>query len=36
MKTSNPLENIDEEECLDNATAAQLAKIIEFLLNLED
>jgi hypothetical protein len=28
--------NIDEEQNLDRATAKQLAKIIDFLLNIED
>jgi hypothetical protein len=28
--------NIDEEQILDVATAKQLARIVEFLLNLED
>jgi hypothetical protein len=36
MKTENAIVNIDEEGNLDHATAAQLAKIVEFLLNLED
>ena len=36
MVTDIPLINIDEEENLDRATAERLAKIIEFLLNIED
>jgi hypothetical protein len=36
MVTDIPLINIDEEETLDRATAQRLAKIIEFLLNIED
>ena len=36
MVTDIALINIDEEEPLDHATAAQLARIIEFLLNIED
>jgi len=36
MKTDSALVNIDEEENLDQVTAEQLAKIVEFLLNLED
>jgi hypothetical protein len=36
MESSNPLINLEEEQNLDRATAAQLAKIIEFLLNIED
>jgi hypothetical protein len=36
MKTDNVIVNIDEEGTLDHATAEQLAKIVEFLLNLED
>ena len=28
--------NLEEDQCLDRATAQQLAKIVEFLLNLED
>jgi hypothetical protein len=36
MKTESAIENIDEEENLDHATATKLAKIVEFLLNLED
>jgi hypothetical protein len=36
MQTSKALVNIDEEQIIDVATAKQLARIIEFLLNLED
>jgi hypothetical protein len=36
MQTDNALENIDEEQILDIATAKQLARIVEFLLNIED
>ncbi len=36
MVSDIPLVNIDEEETLDHVTAAQLARIIEFLLNIED
>jgi hypothetical protein len=36
MQTDNTLINIEEEQCLDRVTAEQLAKIVEFLLNLED
>jgi hypothetical protein len=36
METDNDIINIDEEQSLDRATAEQLAKIIEFLLNIED
>ena len=36
MKPDNVIVNIDEEENLNHATAEQLAKIVEFLLNLED
>jgi hypothetical protein len=36
METDNNIENIDEEQGLDRITAEQLAKIVEFLLNLED
>lgn len=36
MQTDNTLVDIDAEEHLDRATAEQLAKIVEFLLNLED
>jgi len=36
MESTNVILNIDEEQNLDRATAEQLAKIIEFLLNIED
>jgi hypothetical protein len=36
MQTDNTLMDIDAEEHLDRVTAEQLAKIVEFLLNLED
>jgi hypothetical protein len=36
MVNDIPLINIDEEEDLDQVTAERLAKIIEFLLNIED
>jgi hypothetical protein len=36
MQTDKTLTNIEEEEHLDRITAEQLAKIVEFLLNLED
>ncbi len=36
MQTDNSLTNIEEEQTLDTATAKQLARIVEFLLNLED
>ncbi len=36
METDNALINIDEEQSLDLATAKQLARIVEFLLNIED
>jgi hypothetical protein len=36
MESDNPLVNLEEDQCLDRATAEQLAKIVEFLLNLED
>ena len=36
MQTDNALTNIDEEQTLDLPTAKQLAKIVEFLLNIED
>jgi hypothetical protein len=36
MQTNNTLFDIDAEEHLDRVTAEQLAKIVEFLLNLED
>jgi hypothetical protein len=36
MQTDNTLIDIEEEQILDRVTAEQLAKIVEFLLNLED
>ncbi len=36
MENDNVLENVDEEQTIDRITAQQLAKIVEFLLNLED
>ena len=36
MQIDKSLVNIDEEQILDVATAKQLARIVEFLLNLED
>ena len=36
MQTDNTLINIDEEQRLDNATAKQLARLIEFLPNMEE
>jgi len=36
MQTDNALITIDKEQNLDRATAEQLAKIIEFLLNIEE
>jgi hypothetical protein len=36
MQTDNELTKIDEEQVLDVATAKQLARVVEFLLNLED
>jgi hypothetical protein len=36
MQTDNALTNIDEEQILDIATAKQLARIVEFLLNIEN
>jgi hypothetical protein len=36
METNNTLINIDEEQRLDLPTAKQLARIVEFLLNIED
>ena len=35
METDNALINIDEEQSLDRDRAKQLAKIVEFLLNIE-
>jgi hypothetical protein len=36
METNNALINIEEDQNLDLATAKQLARIVEFLLNIED
>ena len=36
METNNALTNIEEEQSIDAATAQQLARIVEFLLNIED
>jgi hypothetical protein len=36
MKSEESLLNIDKEQSLDRATTEQIAKIIEFLRNLED
>jgi hypothetical protein len=36
MKTDNAIINIEEEQSLNRATAEQLGKIIEFLLNIEE
>jgi hypothetical protein len=36
MRTDNVIINIDEEQSIDLPTAKQLARIVEFLLNLED
>ena len=36
MESDNKIINIDEEQDLDRVTAEQLAKIVQFLLNLED
>ena len=36
MQTDNPLINIEEDQSLDVATAKQLARIVQFLLNIED
>ncbi len=36
MQADTTLINIEEEQRLDRVTAEQLAKIIEFLLNIED
>jgi hypothetical protein len=36
MESDNNIINIDEEQNLDRVTAEQLAKIVQFLLNLED
>jgi hypothetical protein len=36
MQTENAPTKIDEEQILDDETARQLARVIEFLLNIED
>ncbi len=36
MESEKIIVNIEEEAVLDRATAEQLAKIVEFLLNIED
>ena len=36
MQSDNSLTKIDEEQILDEETARQLARVVEFLLNLED
>ncbi len=36
MQTESVIMNIDEEQSIDLPTAKQLARIVEFLLNLED
>jgi hypothetical protein len=36
METEIAVTNIEEEQILDIATSKQLAKIVEFLLNIED
>jgi hypothetical protein len=36
MQTENVITNIDEEQSLDIPTTKRLARIVEFLLNLED
>jgi hypothetical protein len=36
MQTDKSLVNIEDDQILDVATAKQLARIVEFLLNLED
>jgi hypothetical protein len=36
METENVIINIEEEQSLDLPTAKQLARIVEFLLNIED
>jgi hypothetical protein len=36
MQTENAIINIDEDQSIDIPTAKQLARIVEFLLNLED
>jgi hypothetical protein len=36
MQTEHTIINIDEDQNIDSPTAKQLARIVEFLLNLED
>lgn len=36
MQSDNSPTKIDEEQILDEETARQLARVVEFLLNLED
>jgi len=36
MQTENAIINIDEDQNVDIVTAKQLARIVEFLLNLDD
>ncbi len=36
MQSDNTVTKIDEEQTLDEETARQLARVVEFLLNLED
>jgi hypothetical protein len=36
METNNALINIEEDQSIDLATVKQLARIVEFLLNIED
>jgi hypothetical protein len=36
MQTENAIINIDEDQSIDVPTAKQLARIVEFLLNIED
>jgi hypothetical protein len=35
MRTNIPLENIDEEQKINRATAEQIAKVMKFLRNME-
>jgi len=36
MQSDNTVTKIDEEQTLDQETARQLARVVEFLLNIED
>jgi len=36
MQSEKPLVNLEAEQNMDNATAKQLAKIVEFLQNIEE